>query len=284
MASVRRQVSTTGKVYYQAVWSQTGKDGKAKRQTKSFPRQSAAKAHAAKMEEQCERRGVGDIEKTTLAAFVDRLLAFWEQRGELAETSLIGYRRNLGMLCREIGHIQLGKLSALHIDEALAALKASGGAARKPAEKGKPRGTRPLSDRTLLHIYRIGSSALQQAKRWKLVSDNPFKEVQAPSPGKSKIRIMSEEEAVRVYQAAVRAAESGKHAGMDLLVALAMLCGLRRSEILGLAFDAIDLEARTVSVSERWSLAKKASRSCAMSARNRRPRSGRSAFPANSFQ
>ncbi|TBF30727.1 hypothetical protein ELG93_10485 [Rhizobium ruizarguesonis] len=248
MASVRRQVSTTGTTYFQAVWSLTGKEGTTKRQTKSFARQADAKAYAAKMEAECEKRGIGDVEKQTFVVFTERLMAHWQARGELAETSLIGYRRNLGLLAREIGHIPLGKLSPLHIDEALAALKASGGAARKPAKAGQPRGTRPLADRTLLHLYRIGSTAMEQARRWKLVASNPFKDVKAPSPGKSKIKIMTEEEAIRVYQAATRADESGKHPGMALLVALLMVCGMRRSEILGLAFDAIDLDSETISV------------------------------------
>ncbi|RUW17639.1 site-specific integrase [Mesorhizobium sp. M1E.F.Ca.ET.041.01.1.1] len=89
---------------------------------------------------------------------------------------------------------------------------------------------------------------MEQARRWKLVAANPFKDVKAPSPGRSKIRIMTEEQAVRVYQAAVRADDSGKHPGMALLVALLMVCGMRRSEILGLAFDAVDLDAETISI------------------------------------
>ncbi|KZS55258.1 hypothetical protein AS890_14700 [Rhizobium anhuiense bv. trifolii] len=248
MASVRRQVSSTGTPYFQAVWSLTTKDGTTKRQTKSFGRQSEAKAYAAKMEAECEKRGIGDAEKQTFSAFTERLLAHWKARGELAETSLIGYRRNLGLLSREIGHIQLSKLSPLHIDEALAALKATGGAARKSAKEGLPRGTRPLADRTLLHLYRIGSTAMEQARRWKLVASNPFKDVKAPSPGKTKIRIMTEDEALKVYQAAARADDSGKHPGMTLLVAMLMVCGMRRSEILGLAFDAIDTDAETISI------------------------------------
>ncbi len=249
MAFVRRQVSTTGKVFFQATWSLYDKSGERRRQTKSFDRQSDAKAYAAKMEAECEKRGIGDAEKQTFAAFTERLLGHWEARGELAETSLIGYRRNLRLLSREIGHIQIGKLSPLHIDEALVVLKMNGGAGRKHVKDGQPRGTRPLADRTLLHLYRIGSTAMEQARRWKLIPSNPFRDVKPPSPGKSKIKIMTEAQAVRVYQAAMRADESGKHPGIALLVALLMVCGMRRSEILGLAFDAIDLEAETISIS-----------------------------------
>jgi integrase len=235
-------------VFYQAIWSLYDKNGKRKRQTKAFARQSDAKAHAAKMEAECERRGVGDVNKQTFASFKERVLNFWETRGKLSETSLIGYRRNLDALAREIGHIQLSKLSALHIDEALAALKTSGGASRKPPREGAQRDTRPLADRTLLHIYRIGSTSMQQAVRWKLVSTNPFKEVDAPKPAKKKIKIMTEAEAIKVYRCAVLASETGKHPGMDLLVALLLTCGIRRSEVLGLAFDAINLDTGTINI------------------------------------
>ncbi len=248
MASVRRQVSTTGKIFYQAIWNLYDKDGNRKRQTRAFDKASAAKAHASKMEAECEKRGVGDTDRQTFAAFVARVLAFWQGRGKLAETSLMGYRRNLAFLSREIGHIQIAKLTALHIDEALAALKKGGGMAYKHASKGEKRGTRPLADRTLLHIYRVGSTAMQQAVRWKMISVNPFKDVDPPRPPRKPIKIMSDDEAIRVYRQAIAASESGKHIGLDLQVALLLTCGIRRSELLGLAFDAFDLDAGTMSI------------------------------------
>ncbi len=154
MASVRRQVSGTGTVFHQAVWNLIDKDGKRQRRTKSFAKASDARQHAAKMEAECEKRGVGDTDKQTFAAFADRVAAFWQGRGKLAETILIGYRRNLAFLSRQIGHIQISKLTALHIDEALAALKREGGKAYKPGKKGEKRASRILADRTLFHIYR----------------------------------------------------------------------------------------------------------------------------------
>ena len=248
MASVRRQVSTTGKVFYNATWNLYDKDGNRRRQSKAFDRLSDARAHAAKMEAECEKRGVGDVERQTFAAFKERVLAFWELRGSLADTTQIAYRRHLEMLSRQIGHIPIAKLSALHIDEALAVLKASGGVAKKPPKAGEKRGTRPLADRTLLHVYRVGSTSMQQALRWKLIPSNPFKDVEPPKPAKKKIRIMTEDEAIKVYRQAVIASESGKHPGLDLLVALLQTCGMRRSEVLGLAFDAIDLDTGTASI------------------------------------
>ncbi len=59
---------------------------------------------------------------------------------------------------------------------------------------------------------------------------------------------MTEEEAIRVYRQAVIASDSGKHPGLDLATALLLTCGIRRSELLGLAFDAFELDAGTVSI------------------------------------
>jgi integrase len=240
-----RKISPTS---FQAIWNIYGKDGKRHRRTKTFPKQAQARAHAIKMEAEHERRGIGDPDKHSVEAFFDRVLAHWKTREKLAETSFSGYKRNLAMLGKEIGHLPVAKLTTLHVDEAFANLKDHGGVSRRKPKPGQPRATRPLSEQTLLHIFRVGSSALKQAVRWKLIAENPFDNVDAPSPGKSKIRIMTEDEAARVYQAAVRAAELGIHPGLDLCVALLMTCGLRRSEIGALAFDSVDLDAGTLAI------------------------------------
>jgi integrase len=244
MATTRR-ISPTS---HQAIWNIYGKDGKRQRRTATFPKQAQARAHANKMEAEHEKRGIGDPDRHTVEALFARVLAHWKTRDRLAETSWTGYQRNLTLLAKEIGHIPVAKLSTLHIDEAFANLKISGGVSRRKPKLGEQRATRPLSERTLLHIFRVGSAAMKQAVRWKLIAENPFAHVDAPSPGKAKIRIMTDDEAARVYRAAVLAAESGIHPGLDLCVALLLTCGLRRSEIMALAFDAIDLDAGTLAI------------------------------------
>jgi integrase len=253
MASIRKCTSTTGKAFFRVEWSIYDKDGKRKRESRVFDRMADAKGHALLVETEIERRGVGDADKQTFRVFADRVLDLWRGQDRLAETTLRAYAHHLDILCRQIGHIKLAKLSPLHVDEALVALRKNGGltngrTAAVLKKAGKPLPPRPLQPQTLLHAYRGGSLVMQQARRWKLISSNPFSEVTPPRVPKKKIVVMSEDEAVLIYAQAVKAHDSGRLPGIDLAVALLLTTGIRRSELLGLAFDAIDLDKRTISI------------------------------------
>ena len=98
MANVRRQVSTTGKIFYNATWSLYDKDGTRRRQTKAFEKLSAARAHAAKMEAECEKRGVGDVDRQTRGAPQQRLGRF---RGQVHQAKT-GHVAVPTRFCRQI--------------------------------------------------------------------------------------------------------------------------------------------------------------------------------------
>ncbi|MBB2692170.1 UNVERIFIED_ORG: integrase [Rhizobium esperanzae] len=249
MASVRRRVEpSTGKVFYQADWSVYDSKGKRHRKTKAFSKQSAAREYAAKMELQNEKRAVSDPTKLTFEEFRERIMEHWRSKPKLASTTIVAYDRNLNTLSRELGSLRMDRITPWHIDKAFAALRVSGGVSRKGPRNSKDKGTRPLSEQTLLHLHRSGSAAFKQAHRWGIVTENPFTMVDAPSPDRRPISVMSEEEARRVFAEAVKASESGKWPGYDLLVAILLTCGLRRSEVLGLAFDAVDMETGDIAI------------------------------------
>lgn len=247
MASVRRQTTPTGSVFFQAVWSVTGIDGKRKRFTKSFDKERDAKSHASKMELEQERRGINDGGKKTFETFANETLAHWRLKGDHAETTLDGYGFSIARLCRVLGHMQLSKITAGHVDEAFAKLKAEGGIRFSKSKKdGEQRKAVPLSGRTLLHTHRAGALVMKRAISKKMISENPFTQLAPPKAGRKKIKVMTEAEALKVQKLAELASE--KHPGLDLIVALLLTCGMRRSEVLGLAFDAVDLEACTIEV------------------------------------
>lgn len=247
MATVRKQVTPKGKTFFQAVWEITGLDGKRKRLSKSFDKEKDAKAHAAKMAVEQESRNINDGGKLTFAKHAEDVLTHLRGNGELASTSINGYEYAIQRLVKVIGHLQIGKLTPHHIDMAFAKLRTDGGTRYSKSKKdGEKRTAIPLSERTMLHTYRLGALVMQHAVRWKRVAENPFKDVKTPKAARKKIKVMTLDEGSRVFEKA-RAA-SDKYPGLDLLVALLLTCGLRRSEVLGLAFDAIDLTSRTISI------------------------------------
>ena len=125
---------------------------------------------------------------------------------------------------------------------AYATLLASGGtvpAGPKPKGERKPR---PLKAQTVLHVHRVLHTALEQARKWKLISENPARDATAPSPAKAPARAFTAAEVQRLLAAA-----AGDRI-MTTVVSLLLVTGIRRSELLGLAWDAIDLDAGTITI------------------------------------
>ena len=98
------------------------------------------------------------------------------------------------------------------------------------------------SDRTRLHVYRVLSAALNVAVRWRLIDTNPLRAVEPP-----RVRagtgpdVLSPDEA-----AAYLAAFAGDR--LEPVVVLALGAGLRRSELAGLRWSDLDLDAGTVTI------------------------------------
>ena len=86
MASVHRRVTPTGSVIYRAIWTEPGPGGTRRKRSKNFERAGEAKAFASRMEQEVEKRGVGDPQKHTLEGFLKRWIATLADRGEHSPT------------------------------------------------------------------------------------------------------------------------------------------------------------------------------------------------------
>ena len=241
MASVHRRVTPAGSVIYRAIWTEPGPGGKGHQRSKNFERASEAKAHASRMEQEVERKGIGDPQKHTLEVFLKRWIATLADRGEHSPTTLAAYRWQSDIACRYIGHVPLEKLSPADLDRLYATLLKRGGRARKLNPDGS-RDARPLTARTVLHVHRVLSAALQQARKWRMIGENPAKDATAPTPSKSRVKAFTPDQVTQLLAAAARDVET------YALTALFLACGLRRSEVLGLAFDCVDLDRGTIEI------------------------------------
>jgi integrase len=157
-------------------------------------------------------------------------------RGEHSPATLECYTRSITTAKPWVGDIPLSKLSTADLDHAYGEVRKRGGRTRD----GKQ--TRPLTARTVLNIHRCLHTALEQARKWKLIAENPARDARAPSPLRSRARAFTAGEVRRLLE--VAAADPTTYA----MVATLLTCGLRRSELIGLAFDAIDFEAGTLEV------------------------------------
>lgn len=244
MAYVRKAKRADGSAFWRSVWHTTSNEGERKQYTKSFVRAADAKAYANRMEQEVERRGVADPQNQDTATFFRKWIKHLISRAELSPETIDGYRLNLENLARFVGHVPLAKLGAHHLDEAYGTLLLRGGKSRK-----RDGGERPLSGRTVLHIHRAAHTALEQARKWKFIAENPARDAKAPTPGKSPARAMTDDESTRVLAAAVKAEAKGKlYPGVDCVVLILQTTGIRRGELVGLKWSAIDLVAGTIRI------------------------------------
>jgi integrase len=248
MASVRKAKQANGKVFYQAVWSVAGMDGKRKQQTKAFDKLADARSYANRMAEEVENRLVADPQRHTVAQYLSRWLATLRHRAELSPATIVGYERCIGLLVPHVGHIQLSKLTPLHLDEAYSNLLHSGGKSRTLDEKGQ-RQPRPLAARTVHHVHRCVHTAFEAARRWKMIGENPARDARPPSPNRSKAKAMNQDEATRVWHAALKSQQSERgYPGIDCAVMLLMVTGIRRGELAGLCWDCVHLDEGRIEI------------------------------------
>src|SRR5262249_12662988 len=185
MASVHKRTHR-GRITYRAVWRESGPGKKAQLRNKSFAKAADAKAYAARMEAEVERRGVGDPGRHTVGQFLSRWLATLQDRDdELSPTTIECYTRRITAAKPWIGDIPLSKLSAADLDHAYGQLRKRG-----------------LAARTTLDIHRCLHVALEQARKWKLIAENPARDARAPSPLRSRARAFTADEARRLLDIA----------------------------------------------------------------------------------
>jgi len=236
MASISRTTTRKGTIRWQARWREPGVGRKLRAAKRNFATQKAAKTHAARMAEERELRGVGDPHRHSTGEFLRRWLAHLRERGDHAPTTLAGYERHAA-IAAHIGHIPLAKLSAHDLDRLYATLRRRGG---HPRANGKP--APALSPQSVLHVHRLLHTALGQARKWRLIPYNPASDATAPTVPFQQARGFTAAEIDRLLELARPDPE------VSALLALLLIAGLRRSELLGLALDAVDLGAGTVSI------------------------------------
>lgn len=198
--------------------------GKKKRKWHSFAgtKREAQKECARLIAEVSTGRYI-EASKQTVAEFFKEWLAFikptvapktHERYGEICD-------KNLGPL---IGEVVLSKLKTDRIDAALSSA----------LTEGHRRGGGGLSPRTVHHMRRVLVKALNQAVTWDRIGKNPALATTPPKVERTKML------AYDAGQTAVLI-EAFRPTRMFVPMLLAVMCGLRRGEILALRWRHVDL-------------------------------------------
>ncbi|WAC26259.1 tyrosine-type recombinase/integrase [Ancylobacter sp. SL191] len=168
--------------------------------------------------------------KLTVAEYIDRWLE--HAKTTVAPKTLDRYAQLLRKNVQPIlGAHKLTKLGPATIDAAWAQL----------LESGRRKGQGGLSPRTVHHARRVLLTAFDQAVRWGMISRNPVALTTPPKVEKSTVEAYDLPQTADLLQAF-------RPTRAYVPVVLAVMCGLRRGEVLGLRWRDVNLSSGTIAV------------------------------------
>jgi integrase len=175
-----------------------------------------------------------DPSTETVAQFVERWLRDWAS-ANVSNQTWAGYSQMLRKhLCARVGAVPIQKLRASDLQAIYAAM----------AEAG-------LADRTRLHLHRILHVMLKHACQWGIVSRNIADMLDAPRVRAHEIEVLSPDQVKR-------ALEVLRRQPLYSIAAVALGSGLRRSELLALRWQDVDLDGATLRVEQALEETKRA--------------------------
>lgn len=212
------------------------KTGRRKKKSKRFERKKDAKAWVAKIQTEIETGLKVDLDNYTFVEFAKKFLKDYAEPN-LSPTTVDGYRSIIkNHLIPYFQNIKLQDIRAMHIDSYINSKRKAG---RADETDGG------LSERTLLHHFRLLSKILYQAEKWEAIKNNPIKKATKPDPKKKEAKFYTQEQINKLLKTAK---ESDKW--MYRFIIVAVNTGLRMSEMLGIQWEYVNLNKKTLTVQE----------------------------------
>jgi len=174
--------------------------------------------------------------------FIDFVKNDWlpVAKERLAHTTLSMYISHLELyILPAFQYLRLDQIKPKHIVDFIKNLQEDG-----IRQDGKDGG---LSNATIRNHYRALCHIFNYAIELRIIKESPTVGIRIPKRAKKKINVYSLGEALKLLQAL----ETEKHVPhWQIIVKLAILTGMRKSELYGLEFKHFDFEKRTLSIEQ----------------------------------
>jgi integrase len=188
-----------------------------------------AEAFASVFEKEC-KEGVRADTRQVFASYCDYVINLKEQRG-IKHSTAVRYKELTKRIYPQIGHMKLKDIRTDILNDLYTYLS---------TENLNKRGGK-LSAKTVIEHHRLISTVLEQAVKECLVPFNVASRVILPKVEKKNVNYFQPDE---IY--AIREAIETEPLKWKTLIHLLLITGARRGELLGLKWDKIDFENKTL--------------------------------------
>lgn len=200
--------------------------GKRKRRWHSFKgTKREAQVRCAQLVTQAQQGGAIEPTKITVAQFIERFDRDWIAT-QVSARSAECYHGALNHVRRHLGDRRLQKVQSVDLDALYAALLGDG-----------------LDPRTIKLVHVVWHRALGQAKKWKIIRDNPAELAKPPKVPVRETDMLQPTDAARLLKQL-----RGKP--LYLIASLGLATGMRRNEMLALRWRDLNLGAAQLTVAQ----------------------------------
>lgn len=184
--------------------------------------------------------------KKTLGEYLNEWLEI--RKPNLSDLTYLAYKQIIeNHIKPEIGSIPLQQLNPMDLQKYYTKMGTEGRIYGKPS-KGKyykPKKQSPgLSQRTINGHHRVLSMALKQAKKWKMIPNNPALDVDVPSFKKPPVNCLMKSE-LEIFLDQVKEHENYR------IFFFAVMTGMRRGEVMGLRWQDVELNRGVINVRQQ---------------------------------
>ncbi len=230
---MKGSVTKKGSKYYIIV--DIGRDNTGKRKQKwygGFKTKKEAEKELIKVLNQIENNTFINPDKITVSEYLKQWLYDYVEKN-LAPVTIESYRTNIEKhIIPCLGLNLLQKMQPIHIQQFY----------NEMLVKGRTDGKGGLSPKSVLYLHRILREAINHALKLQLVNRNVVDLVEPPRQKSFKAKFLNENQ-VQILL------DTLKYTNLYIPTLLAVGLGLRRGEALGLKWDDIDFEDKTITIS-----------------------------------
>jgi len=240
MATIRKRSENT----YQFIVSLgLGADKKYKRKYKTYtvkekmtPKQ--LKEHLEHEAYKFEQQVLSEAYITPNEMSVKQFAQEWQEKWlekNLSESTIMTYLYTLNNhILPVLGHLNINKINTLMLLDLMENLKRKDGKDKE------------LSISSKQEVYKVLMSLFKRAEEWNVINNNPMLKVKKPKnvrKNKNELNVYDVEEVKQLMETVQEELEHWR-----IFISLALATGMRRGELLGLEWDAVDLESGVIDI------------------------------------